>query len=60
MSSSEIDQHDIDLVDRLADHLALDDPIVRVHMVAAARARLADGRQPTALDLAGTLVAHFA
>ena len=25
-----------------------------------ARARLADGRQPTALDLAGTLVALFA
>jgi hypothetical protein len=60
MKSREIDQHDIDLVDELADHLVLNVPIVRVEMVAAARARLADGRQPTALDLAGTLVAHFA
>lgn len=60
MSSSEINQHDIDLVDELTDHLVLDDPVVRVHVVAAARARLADGPHPTALDLAGTLVAHFA
>jgi hypothetical protein len=60
MSSSQIDQHDIDLVDELTDHLVLDDPVVRVHVVAAARARLADGEHPTALDLAGTLVAHFA
>ena len=60
MSSSQIDQHDIDMVDELTDHLVLDDPLVRVHVVAAARARLADGHHPTALDLAGTLVAHFA
>lgn len=60
MKSSEIDQHDIDLVDELTDHLVLDEPIVRVQLIAAARARLADGRHPTALDLAGTLVAHFA
>jgi hypothetical protein len=60
MRSSEIDQHDIDLVDELTDHLILDSAVVRVHVVAAARARLADGHHPTALDLAGTLVAHFA
>jgi hypothetical protein len=60
MSTSEIDQHDLDLVDELTGHLVLDDPIVRINVVAAARARLADGRHPTALDLAGTLVAHFA
>jgi hypothetical protein len=54
------DQHDIDLVDELTDHLVLDEAVVRVDLVVAARARLADGRQPTALDLAGTLVAHFA
>jgi hypothetical protein len=60
MSSSEIDQHDLDLVDELTDHLAPNDPVIRIHLVAAARARLAEGRHPTALDLAGTLVAHFA
>ena len=60
MSSSEIDEHDIEMVDALTDHLVLGEPVVRVHVVAAARARLADGHQPTALDLAGTLVAHFA
>jgi hypothetical protein len=60
MGSSQSDQHDIDLVDELTDHLVLDDPQVRTHVVAAARARLADGLHPTALDLAGTLVAHFA
>jgi hypothetical protein len=60
MSSSQIDQQLIDLVDRLTNHLVLDAPAVRVHVVAAARARLADGQHPTALDLASTLVAHFA
>jgi hypothetical protein len=60
MSPKEIDQHDIDLVDELTEHLVLAHPAVRAHMVAAARARLAAGRHPTALDLAGTLVAHFA
>ena len=60
MKFKQIDQHDIDLVDELTDHLVLDDPVVRVDVVAAARARLADGHHPTALDLAGTLVAHFA
>ena len=60
MSCSEIDEHDHDLVDALIDILVLHHPTVRVDLVAAARARLADGQQPTAFDLAGTLVAHFA
>lgn len=54
------EQQDIDLVDELRDQLLLGEPVVRTHLIAAARARLAEGRQPTALDLAGTLVAHFA
>ena len=53
-------QDDIDLVDGLREQLVLDEPLVRTHLVAAARARLAEGHQPSALDLAGTLVAHFA
>ena len=60
MSCSEIDEHDHNLVDALIDILVLHHPIVRGDLVAAARARLADGQHPTALDLAGTLVAHFA
>ena len=60
MSADEIDQHDVDLVDALTDHLVLDEPLVREHLVVAAQARLADGEHPTAHDLAGTLVAHFA
>lgn len=60
MSANEIDQHDVDLVDELIDHLVLGEPVVRDHVVAAAQARLAGGDQPSALDLAGTLVAHFA
>ena len=60
MKPGGIDQHDIDFVDALTDHLVLDEPVVRDDVVVAARARLAEGDQPTALDLAGTLVAHFA
>jgi hypothetical protein len=60
MKRGGIDQHDIDFVDELTDQIVLDEAVVRVDVVVAARARLADGRQPTALDLAGTLVAHFA
>ena len=60
MKVGSLEPNDIDLVDELRDQLALDEPVVRTHLVAAARARLAEGRQPTALDLAGTLVAHFA
>jgi hypothetical protein len=55
-----IDQHDVGLVDDLREMLVFDDPLVRVHVVEAARARLAEGDHPTALDLAGTLVVHFA
>ena len=54
------EEHDIELIDELRDQLVLDEPMVRTQLVAAARARLANGHQPTALDLAGTLVAHFA
>ena len=54
------EQHDIELVDELCDQLVTYEPMVRTHLVAAARARLAQGYQPNALDLAGTLVAHFA
>ena len=60
MKAGGIDQHDIDLVDELTDHLVIVEPILRLDVVAAARARLAEGHYPTALDLAGTLVAHFA
>jgi hypothetical protein len=56
----DVDQHDVELVDALTDHLVVDEPAVRTHLVAAAQAKLAQGEQPTALDLAGTLVAHFA
>jgi hypothetical protein len=55
-----IDQHDNSLVDDLRELLVLDEPVVRTHVVEAARARLADGDHPSALDLAGTLVLHFA
>jgi hypothetical protein len=54
------DQHDIDLVVELTDHLVIVEPMLRLDVVSAALARLAEGRHPTALDLAGTLVAHFA
>jgi hypothetical protein len=60
MSANGVDQHDVDLVGALTDQLALDEPVVRSHVVAAAQARLAHGEQPTALEVAGTLVAHFA
>jgi hypothetical protein len=60
MKDCEIDQHDVDMVDDLVDLLVLDEPVPRVDLVEAARARLAGGQHPTALDLAGTLVAHFA
>ncbi len=53
-------QHDTDLVIEVLDRLVLDEPVVRLDVVEAATARLAAGKQPTALDLAGTVVAHFA
>jgi hypothetical protein len=60
MKDCEINQHDVDMVDDLVDLLVLDVPVLRMDLVEAARARLAVGQHPTALDLAGTLVAHFA
>ena len=60
MSANRADQHDVALVDALTDHLALDEPVVRTHVVEAMQAKLAQGEHPTAQDLAGTLVAHFA
>ncbi|HEV3227450.1 MAG TPA: hypothetical protein VGZ52_11470 [Acidimicrobiales bacterium] len=60
MKPSEIDQHDTDLAVDLAEHLVLEAPIVRHDVIEAARERLERGSQPTALDLAGTVVAHFA
>ena len=60
MSANEVDPHDVDLVGALKDHLVPDEPVVRTEVVAAAHAKLAQGEQPTALELAGTLVAHFA
>jgi hypothetical protein len=53
-------QHDAHLIDLVIDHLVLDEPVVRIDVVEAAAARLAAGDRPTALDLAGTVVAHFA
>ena len=60
MSANEVDQHDVDLVDALTDCLAPNEPVVRTRVVAAVQAKLAQGEQPSALDIAGTLVAHFA
>lgn len=53
-------QHDIDLVDELCDLLVLAEPLVRVDVIEAATARLAEGWRPTDLDLAETVAAHFA
>ncbi|HEX4821955.1 MAG TPA: hypothetical protein VFV00_17255 [Acidimicrobiales bacterium] len=54
------DQRDLELVEALLKALRLDEPTVRVDLVEAARGRLAAGTRPTALDLAGTVVAEFA
>jgi len=50
----------MELVAALLNALCLDEPTVRVDLVEAARDRLAAGARPTALDLAGTVVAEFA
>jgi hypothetical protein len=60
MSANVVDQHDVDLVDALTDHLVPEEPVVRTHLVEAMQAKMAQGEQPTALEVAGTLVAHFA
>ena len=54
------DQRDTELVAALLKALRLDEPTVRVDLVEAARDRLVTGSQPSALDLAGTVVAEFA
>jgi hypothetical protein len=54
------DQRDIELIDALLKALRLDEPTVRVDLVEAARDRLVTGARPSALDLAGTVVAEFA
>jgi hypothetical protein len=59
MEVTEEDDHDVVLVDGLLELLALDDPMVRPDLVAAARARIAGGDHPNAYALAGSVVAHF-
>jgi len=54
------DQRDLELVEALLKALRLDEPTVRVDLVEAARSRLVAGARPSALDLAGTVVAEFA
>ena len=54
------DRRDLELVDALLKQLRVDEPTLRLDLVEAARVRLAEGAQPTALELAGTVVAEFA
>ena len=54
------DRRDLELVEALLRDLRLDEPTVRLDLVEAARVRLAGGAQPSALELAGTVVAEFA
>ena len=56
----DLDQRDVDLVESVLESLRVDEPTLRMDLVEAARARLASGARPTALDLAGTVVAEFA
>jgi hypothetical protein len=53
-------EQDVHLIDFVINLLVLDEPVVRRDVVEAASARLAAGEGPTALDLADTVVAHFA
>jgi hypothetical protein len=48
--------HDVLFVEDLLDLLTPAQPIVRADVVAAAKARLADGEHPSADAVAGTLV----
>jgi hypothetical protein len=50
------DSRAVVLIGELIDLLALEQPVVREELVAAARARIADGDQPTAEVLAGRLI----
>ena len=56
----EHDQRDVDLVESVLEALRVDEPTLRMELVHAARARLASGSRPTALDLAGTVAAELA
>jgi hypothetical protein len=60
MSVGGFDEHDSEFVDELRDQLVLTDAVLRLDVIEAASARLAAGDRPTDLDLAGTVVAHFA
>jgi len=60
MLQGERDQRDVELVEILAHALHADEPILRMDLIEAARTRLETGPRPSALDLAGTVVAEFA
>ena len=60
MLQGERDQRDVELVEILAHALHRDEPILRMDLIEAARTRLETGPRPSALDLAGTVVAEFA
>ena len=60
MVQDQRDQRDVELVERLRDVLDTDEPTVRMDLVEAARERLASGPHPSALEVAGTVVAEFA
>jgi hypothetical protein len=50
------DGYSLRLIDEVLDLIALQEPIVRADVVAAARTMLAGGRGPSALDLASMLL----
>ena len=60
MQQGERDQRDVELVEVLLHTLRADEPTLRMDLIEAARARLETGPRPSALDLAGTVVAEFA
>lgn len=60
MRRGEGDQHDVELVEFLLISLRVHEPAIRMHLVEAARARLAAGSWPSASDVADTVVAEFA
>jgi len=60
MLQGERDQRDVELVEILLHALHADEPNLRMDLIEAARARLETGLRPSALDLAGTVVAEFA
>ena len=60
MQRGERDQRDVELVEVVLHALRADEPALRMDLIEAARARLETGPRPSALDLAGTVVAEFA